>query len=216
MHCRYSTPSTHSLLICHVHYCVSSCKLHCCFCSKKTLEIEPLAWRLASQEVPHTHMDVCCWSCRMAGSASWMTGLHIGFHSGLYTSDFMGRHMCDACIPSCCVIPCRTHCSACCHQRCILCLHASLLCDSMQDALLHLQCTLPPERVDTFTVNGVLIAATRSKQPQLLVLHQCLDILQERGLAWNATTWRQVFRLQAGFSLCFFFGHDRPIVKGIP
>ena len=69
----------------------------------------------------------------------------------------------------------------------------------MQDALLHLQCTLPPERVDTFTVNGVLIAATRSKQPQLLVLHQCLDILQERGLAWNATTWRQVFRLQVGF-----------------
>ena len=69
----------------------------------------------------------------------------------------------------------------------------------MQDALLHLQCTLPPERVDTFTVNGILIAATRSKQPQLLVLHQCLDILQERGLAWDATTWRQVFRLQAGF-----------------
>ncbi len=77
----------------------------------------------------------------------------------------------------------------------------------MQDALLHLQCTLPPERVDTFTVNGILIAATRSKQPQLLVLHQCLDILQERGLAWNATTWRQVFRLQAGsFSYLVMIG----------
>lgn len=78
-------------------------------------------------------------------------------------------------------------------------MHTLSLYDSMQDALLHLQCTVPPERVDTFTVNGILIAATQSKQLQLLVLHQCLDILQERSLAWNATTWRQVFRLQAGF-----------------
>jgi len=96
-------------------------------------------------------------------------------------------------------------------------MHTLLLCDSMQDALLHLQCTLPPERVDTFTVNGILIAATRSKQPQLLVLHQCLDILQERGLAWNATTWRQVFRLQAGFhhTSTTYYVMNRPIVQGI-
>lgn len=88
-------------------------------------------------------------------------------------------------------------------------MHTLLLCDFMQDALLHLQCTVPPERVDTFTVNGILIAATRSKQPQLLVMHQCLDILQERGLAWNATTWRQVFRLQAGF-------HDTSTMHTLP
>ncbi|KAL0025828.1 hypothetical protein WJX79_004020 [Trebouxia sp. C0005] len=81
---------------------------------------------------------------------------------------------------------------------CSLLVLAFCKADALQDALLHLQCTVPPERVDTFTVNGILIAATRSKQPQLLVMHQCLDILQERGLAWNATTWRQVFRLQAG------------------
>lgn len=80
---------------------------------------------------------------------------------------------------------------------CSLLVLAFCKADALQDALLHLQCTLPPERVDTFTVNGILIAATRSKRPQLLVLHQCLDILQERGMAWDATTWRQVFRLQA-------------------
>ncbi|DBA79649.1 TPA: hypothetical protein ACH3X1_008327 [Trebouxia sp. C0004] len=80
---------------------------------------------------------------------------------------------------------------------CSLLVLAFCKADALQDALLHLQCTLPPERVDTFMVNGILIAATQSRQPQLLVLHQCLDILQERGLAWNATTWRQVFRLQA-------------------
>ncbi|KAA6420539.1 MAG: hypothetical protein FRX49_09700 [Trebouxia sp. A1-2] len=74
---------------------------------------------------------------------------------------------------------------------CSLLVLAFCKADALQDALLHLQCTVPPERVDTFTVNGILIAATRSKQPQLLVMHQCLDILQERGLAWNATTWRQ-------------------------
>ena len=71
----------------------------------------------------------------------------------------------------------------------------------MQDALLHLQCTVPPDLVDTFMVNGILIAASQSKQPQLLVLHQCLDLLQERDLPWDATTWRQVFRLQARLQL---------------
>lgn len=76
------------------------------------------------------------------------------------------------------------------------------LCRGVQDALLHLQCTVPPHLVDTFMVNGILIAATQSNQPQLLILHQCLDILEERGLSWNATTWRQVFRLQARPTVC--------------
>lgn len=67
----------------------------------------------------------------------------------------------------------------------------------MQDALLHLQTTMPQHFINTFLVNGILIAAGTARQPQLVVMAQCLDLLKERGLPWNATTWRQVFRLQA-------------------
>ena len=66
----------------------------------------------------------------------------------------------------------------------------------MQDALLHLQTTVPNSLVDTFMVNGILIAAGRLEQPQLAVMHQCLEVLQELGLPWNETTWRHVFQLQ--------------------
>lgn len=65
----------------------------------------------------------------------------------------------------------------------------------MQDAVLHIQCSVPPERLDTFMVNGILIAAVQAQQHQL-IMQQCLDLLEERGLAWNSTTWRQVLRLQ--------------------
>ena len=65
----------------------------------------------------------------------------------------------------------------------------------MQDAVLHIQCSVPPECLDTFMVNGILIAAVQAQQHQL-VMQQCLDLLEERGLAWDATTWRQVLRLQ--------------------
>ena len=66
----------------------------------------------------------------------------------------------------------------------------------MQDALLHLQCTVPPELVDTFMVNGILIAASKSRQPEPLVVQQCLDVLAEHELQWDSTTWRQLFCLQ--------------------
>ncbi|KAL3161476.1 hypothetical protein ABBQ32_010357 [Trebouxia sp. C0010 RCD-2024] len=68
---------------------------------------------------------------------------------------------------------------------------------ALQDALLHVQTTVPQEAVDTYLVNGILFAACVARQPQLAVMQQCLDLLQERGLMWNDTTWRQVFRLQA-------------------
>ena len=55
---------------------------------------------------------------------------------------------------------------------------------------------MPQHFINTFLVNGILIAAGTAKQPQLAVMAQCLDLLHERDLAWNATTWRQVFRLQ--------------------
>ena len=67
----------------------------------------------------------------------------------------------------------------------------------MQDALLHLQCVVPPDEVDTHMVNTILIGAAQSTKPQALVVQQCLDVLQDRGLPWNATTWHQVLRLQA-------------------
>ena len=66
----------------------------------------------------------------------------------------------------------------------------------MQDALLHLQCTVPPELADTFMVNGILIAAAQSPQAEPLIIQQCLDVLDEHELLWDSTTWRQMFRLQ--------------------
>lgn len=76
----------------------------------------------------------------------------------------------------------------------------------MQDAVLHMQCSVPPEYVDTFMVNGVLIAAVQAPDHSV-IMEQCLDVLDERGLVWDATTWRQVFRLQA--SLCCALAHYR-------
>lgn len=67
---------------------------------------------------------------------------------------------------------------------------------ALQDAILHMQCSVPPECVDTFMVNGVLIAAVQAPEHSV-IMEQCLDVLDERGLLWDATTWRQVFRLQA-------------------
>lgn len=66
----------------------------------------------------------------------------------------------------------------------------------LQDAVLHMQCSVPSDCLDTFVVNGILIAAVQVPQHDLIV-QQCLEIFQDRGLAWDATTWRQVFRLQA-------------------
>lgn len=78
-------------------------------------------------------------------------------------------------------------------------LYLTTVWPSLQDAVLHMQCSVPPDCVDTFMVNGVLIAAVQAPEHDV-IMEQCLDILDERGLAWDATTWRLVFRLQA--SMC--------------
>ena len=59
-----------------------------------------------------------------------------------------------------------------------------------------MQYSVPPEGLDTFMVNDILIAAVHSPEHDL-IMQQCLDILDERGLAWNAATWYQIFRSQA-------------------
>lgn len=59
-----------------------------------------------------------------------------------------------------------------------------------------MQWSVPPEGLDAFMVNDILIAALDSPEHDL-IMQQCLDILDERGLDWNAATWYQIFRSQA-------------------
>ena len=47
---------------------------------------------------------------------------------------------------------------------------------AMQDALLHLQCTVPHKLVDTFMVNGILTTAAWFVKAKSLIVQLCLDV----------------------------------------